>query len=90
MQNDDNKGNEENTRRNMRKTTNRLSSVNLLPCIPSKKLRLLGYSNTRMRPISKTFGTKTDSNECTDMKFIVCTEEGMRGIRQHKREEGIG
>jgi len=59
MQNDDNKGNEEITRRNIRKTTNRLNNVSLLPRIPSKKLRLLGYSDKRLRPISETFGTKT-------------------------------
>jgi hypothetical protein len=58
MQNDDNKGNEENTRRNIREKTNRLSNVNLLPRIPSKKLRLLGYSDKRLIPISETFGTK--------------------------------
>ena len=81
MKNDDDKGNQENTRRNIRKTTNRISYVNLFPRIPSKKLRLLGYSDTRLSPISDTFGTKTElkhnhhhSNECTNMKHIVCTE----------------
>jgi len=58
MQDDDNKGNEENTRRNIRKTTNRSSNVNILPRIPSTKLQLLGYSDTRLRPISETFGKK--------------------------------
>jgi len=38
MQNDDNEGNEENTRCNIRKKTNRLSNVKLLPRIQSKKL----------------------------------------------------
>jgi len=55
MQNDDNEGNEENTRRNIRKSTNRLSNVNLLPHILIKKtaiVRVLRYkTETHFRDI---------------------------------------